>query len=162
MKKAASFISHLRGLECHEKKRSLNEIHGENDTVPCQNVVMPLLGNRKFDYTLPCNFSLCLFMISYQPQMFLCTQKKTVNNYSNQNAYGTGIGYRNTVFEGSRGGGHKKSLNLIGTQFFENVHLRLRFKVKVTGYHKHSSQIIIIIQQQHCPGQALHRNQAMQ
>lgn len=34
MKKAASFISHLRGLECHEKKRSLNEIHGENDTVP--------------------------------------------------------------------------------------------------------------------------------
>lgn len=72
--------------------------------------------------------------------------EKTVSNYSNQNAYGTGIGYRNTVFEGSRGGGHKKSLNLIGTQFFENVYLRLRFKVKVTGYHKHSSQVIIIIQ----------------
>lgn len=36
MKKAASFISHLHGLVCHEKNRSLNEIYGENDTVPCQ------------------------------------------------------------------------------------------------------------------------------
>lgn len=162
MKKAASFISHLRGLECHEKKRSLNEIHGENDTVPCQKVVMPLLGNRKFDYTLPCNFSLCLFMISYQPQMFLCTQKKQLAIIPTKMRMVRGQGTGIPFLKVRGGGGHKKSLNLIGTQFFENVHLRLRFKVKVTGYHKHSSQVIIIIQQQHCPGQALHRNQAMQ
>lgn len=36
MKKAASFIRHLHGLVCHEKNRSLNEIYGENDTVPSQ------------------------------------------------------------------------------------------------------------------------------